>query len=156
MPFDFSAVLKPFLKQAGKYAADFGRQVVEEGLIARIVPIDGLYATEDQRYYVASTLPAAAAAYQAYLAKGGTVPQQALAAATAIGTSEGAKLVIPADPRASGDAVLVVLPNELAGVGERALTPCGFRKVAFVRARYVRGQRVRGRRMPSQVWAWVA
>lgn len=153
MPFDFNAVLRPFLKQASRFAVDFSQQVIREGLIARTIPIEGLSATSDQRYYLVSTIPAFLAAWQAYVAKGGRAPQQALATASGFGTAQGATAVLPADPRASGDMLLIVLPNDVARAGERMLGSCGFQKVAFVRARYVRGQR--GRRIPNEVWAWV-
>lgn len=153
MPIDFSTFFQPILKQAGKAAVDFGKHILQEGLVARAVPIDGLYAISDERYYVASTVPALLAAWQAYTAKGGKVPPGALGAASGLSMGGDANIILPANPNATGDSVLVIVPGALTRAAERVLAPCGFRKVAFVRARYVRGQR--GRRVPNEVWAWI-
>jgi hypothetical protein len=157
MPFDVGAFVRPFinplLKQAGNLALDLGQTIIREGWIAKTVPIEGLSATPDMRYFVATTTTALAAALQAYAAKGGHVPPETMAAGAALGLG-GGKIVLPVDPNTTGDSVLVVVPGELAKIGERTLFPCGYRKVAFLRTRYQRGQR--GKREPQSVWAWVA
>jgi hypothetical protein len=153
MPFNANAFLKPFIKQASKMVVDFGQHVIREGLIAKAVPIPGLSATSNMRYFVASSVTALTAAFQAYNAKGGRIPYETLAAGAALGTSDGGSVVLPVDPGVTGDSVLVVVPKDMAQLGERMLAPCGFRKVAFLRTRYQPGQR--GRRVPQEIWAWV-